>query len=240
MVKSEVEKEVEELFRYFGIGGTVGEPEFGSVPDISPETGTGKKPLPGDDGLARPTKYRGKWDYHYEKPTWGNYRSPAEGGLVSRHHPVSQGGFATPTHPHGHEGYDIANKKGTPIYAIGPGRVKKIYDESTNKGGKAVLTEHEGGRLTSYYAHLDSINVSLGQEVDQSTLIGTMGASGNARGSVHLHWHMRLDGKPLKPSEVIGKPIGFAKKADMRKVRLTKLARRHRMAVWNRLLLQNL
>jgi len=235
MAKSEIEQEVEELFRYFGIEGTVQNPQY---PDTSaPDT---RDLPPGADDNPRPKKYKDKWDYHYEKPSWETYRSPAEGGLVSRHHPVSQGGFATPTHPKGHEGYDIANERGTPIYAIGPGRVKRIYDGSTNKGGKAVITEHEGGRLSSYYAHLDSINVSMGQEVDQSTMIGTMGDSGNARGSVHLHWHMRLDGQPIKPGDVVGKNIGFAKKADQRKDRLTKLARRHRLMVWNRLLLQHI
>jgi murein DD-endopeptidase MepM/ murein hydrolase activator NlpD len=235
MAQSDIEKEVQELFRYFGIGGTIQEPEFARIPEATSERGE----LPGADGIARPSKYEGKWEYHYEKPEWGNYRSPAEGGLISRHHPVSQGGFATSTHPQGHEGYDIANKKGAPIYAIGPGTVKRVYGPE-NKGGNAVLTEHEDGRLTSYYAHLDSINVNEGDKVNQSTMIGTMGDSGNAKGSVHLHWHIRLDGQPVSPNEVIGKPIGFSKKADGRNTRLTKLARRHRIAVWNRLLLQNL
>lgn len=238
MAQSDVEKEVQELFQYFGIGGTVQEPEFSIIPDAeSPSYGKGV--LPGDDGIARPAKWKEKWDYHYHKPEWGSYRSPAEGGLLSRHHPVSQGGFATPTHEHGHEGLDIANTEGTPVYAIGPGKVKRLYGHG-NKGGLAVLTEHENGRLTSYYAHLNTINVKEGDEVDQSTMIGTMGKTGNARGSVHLHWHVRLDGQTVDPSKVIGKPVGFAKKADLHKVRLTKLARRYRLTVWSRLLLQNL
>ncbi len=232
MVDSEIEKEVEELFRYFGIGGTVQDPEFGAKQDRS---------LPGDDHMPRPEKWREKWDYFYKKPTWGSYRAPAEGGLVSKHHPIGEkGGFATPTHPHGHEGFDIANSEGTPIYAIGPGIVKKIYNESNNIGGNAVITSHEGGRLISYYAHLNTINVNVGDVVDQSTMIGTMGKTGNARGVSHLHWHLRLDGQKVTPNQIIGQPIGFSKNAEKSKERLTKLAQRYRLTVWQRLLLQNL
>lgn len=138
------------------------------------------------------------------------YKAPTSGTLLSRHHPISEkGGFATPTHPQGHEGFDIANEKGTPIFAIGPGKVIKIYQEGGNKGGNAVITSHEDGKLTSYYAHLDSINVNVGDNVNSSTQIGTMGMSGNARGVSHLHWHIRLNGKPLNPNNVIGQPVGF-------------------------------
>ena len=169
----------------------------------------------------------------------GKYRVPTKGNILSRHHPISQGGFATPTHPEGHEGFDIGNSKGTPIYAIGPGVVTKIYDEGNNKGGNAVITSHEDGQLTSYYAHLDSVDVNIGDEVDQNTMVGTMGTSGNARGVSHLHWHMRMNGTPVDPEGIIGKNVGFSRNAS-REERLTKLARRHRMLVWQRLLLTNL
>jgi murein DD-endopeptidase MepM/ murein hydrolase activator NlpD len=233
MVNSEIEKEVEDLFRYFGVKS---EPEFTKTPSsLSPDD---KLDLPGSDDKQRPNTWKGKWDYIYKKPTWGTYRLPTEGGILSKHHPVSQGGFATPTHPQGHEGLDIANEPSTPIYAIGPGVVKKIYKED-NKGGNAVLTEHEGGRLTSYYAHLDTIDVNVGDEVDQSTQIGTMGKTGNARGSVHLHWHIRLDGVPISPGKITGQPIGYLEKEASRQERLTKLARRYRLVVWERLILQH-
>ena len=151
------------------------------------------------------------------------YKIPANGDIISKHHPVSQGGFATPTHPLGHEGLDIANQIGTPIYSMGPGIVTKIYDEGSNKGGNAVVISHEDGKLTSYYAHLKSILVSLGDVVNQSTQIGTMGISGNARGSSHLHWHVRLNGTPIDPTKIIGKQVGYLKEASI-KIKLKKLA----------------
>lgn len=233
MANINIQEEINELFEFFGIENNILDDE--SIPEKdSPYS-------PIENEKPRPEKWKGKWDYVYEKrPSMGTYRLPTEGGLLSRHHPISEeGGFATLTHPNGHEGYDIGNVLGTPVYAIGPGKVIKVYSEGNNKGGNGVVTEHEDG-ITSYYAHLDKVNVGVGDEVDQSTIIGTMGKSGNARGSVHLHWHLRKNNQPLSPEQIIGKPIGFSRKEAERKERLTKLARRYRLSVWRRLLLSNL
>ena len=221
---SNIDEEIQELFNYLDISQ---DSSINTSLDIVEE---------------KPQKWKEKWDYIYQKrPSLDKYRLPSEGGLLSRHHPVSQGGFATPTHPNGHEGFDIANKEGTPVYAIGPGFVKKVYTPQTNKkGGNSVITSHENGKLISYYAHLESVSVTEGQHVDQFTKIGTMGKTGNARGAVHLHWNLKLNGTSVDPNQITNKPVGFVEKEAQRKDRLTKVARRYRLAVWKRLLLQSL
>jgi len=143
------------------------------------------------------------------------YRMPTEGQIISQHHPISQGGFATPTHPQGHFGLDILGQVGTPIYAIGPGVVSQIYNESNNpKGGNAVKIYHEDGAVVSYYAHLDKVDVSAGDEVNQNTQIGTMGTSGmiyngkKRHTAPHLHYQVKINGTDVNPSMIASKPIG--------------------------------
>lgn len=163
----------------------------------------------------RPKKWKEKWDYIYDEPSPGKYRIPAEGGLVSRHHPVSQGGFATKTHKKGHFGWDIGNSVGTPVYSIGKGIVQKITNESNNpKGGNAVMILHENGKVKSYYAHLDQINVSPNDTVDENTKIGTIGTSGmiyngKKRHTLpHLHFQVKVNGTDIDPAKIKGAPIG--------------------------------
>lgn len=161
------------------------------------------------------------------------YRIPCEGSIVSRHHP----GVATPTHKRGHFGVDLGAPKGTPVYAIGPGIVTKKYTEANNKkGGNAVITTHEGGKVTSYYAHLDSVNVSVGQEVDQNTQIGTVGTSGmiyNGKKrytAPHLHWQVKINRQDINPLAIKEKPVGQLAVAQ-KDTGLTKAAREVRLAL---------
>jgi murein DD-endopeptidase MepM/ murein hydrolase activator NlpD len=160
-----------------------------------------------------------------------NYRMPAEGQVISQHHPVSQGGFATPTHPQGHFGLDIMGEVGTPIYSIGPGIVSQVYNESNNpKGGNAIKISHEEGAVVSYYAHLNEINVSVGDEVNQNTQIGTMGTSGmiyngkKRHTAPHLHYQVKINGTDVNPSTVANKPIGsFSRMARLAEEFIKKL-----------------
>ena len=151
-----------------------------------------------------------------------NYRMPVEGKLISQHTP----GAPTPTHPQGHFGLDIQNKTGTPVYAIGPGKVIAVYNENNNpKGGNAVKISHEGGVVTSYYAHLNEVNVSKGENVDQNTQIGTVGTSGmiyNGKKRItspHLHFQVKVNNNDINPNYIANKEVGSfsrtAKVAEM-------------------------
>lgn len=140
------------------------------------------------------------------------------------------GQYISSTHPHGHEGMDLKAPKGTPIYPIASGVVKKtgVYP----KGGKYVVTLHENGNVRAYYAHLDKILVQKGEEVDQNTVLGEMGDTGNAKGrGAHLHYEVSIDGRKINPQSITGKRVGsLAKKAEFVKNLIAKLDEKYNSA----------
>ena len=75
---------------------------------------------------------------------------------------------------------------GAPVVAAAAGTVTTA--QATPKGGygRWVVIDH-GNDESTLYAHLSSVTVALGQRVDQGTMLGTVGDSGNARGT-HLHF----------------------------------------------------
>lgn len=111
-------------------------------------------------------------DGYFARPTYGAITNGF--GCV----PWAVGGYR-------HDGVDIANGKGTPIYAAATGVV--VTD---NCGlGICVLIKHQvnGRTLYTVYGHLSGEVVSRGQAVQQGDVIGYMGATGYATG-VHLHF----------------------------------------------------
>ncbi|WP_052768690.1 peptidoglycan DD-metalloendopeptidase family protein [Streptomyces humi] len=86
-----------------------------------------------------------------------------------------------------HTGQDFAVDTGTPVYAVGPGRV--VTAGCGDGFGNQVVLRHPDGYYTQY-AHLSVINVRPGQEVSTGQRIGAAGATGNADGP-HLHFEVR-------------------------------------------------
>ena len=84
-----------------------------------------------------------------------------------------------------HMGLDIANKKGTNIYATAEGVVTLAQKNLYFTGG-TIGIDH-GHRITSVYYHLNSLNVIKGQKVSQGEVIGAMGSTGRSTGD-HLHF----------------------------------------------------
>lgn len=89
---------------------------------------------------------------------------------------------------HFHAGIDIPGTEGEPIYATAAGRVY-YATENHPLYGVLIILEHEYG-LQTYYSHLASLNVKIGDEVKRGDIIGGMGATGRSRG-VHLHYEIR-------------------------------------------------
>jgi murein DD-endopeptidase MepM/ murein hydrolase activator NlpD len=97
-----------------------------------------------------------------------------------------------------HKGVDMFAASGTPLVAVADGTVSRVY---TNRlGGLSIdFVDARGDRY--YYAHLASARAASGQRVRAGEEIGTVGQSGNARGTPpHLHWQYHPGGgAPVNP-----------------------------------------
>jgi len=129
-------------------------------------------------------------------------REPVEGAiLVSRQGP-------RPGRRTWHNGIDLGGVSiGTPVYPIAPGTVSHVCvnGEDCCGYGNAVLVKH-GDDLFSFYAHLDSVTVTVGNVVGDVPI----GAIGNTFGDVrahgcpplpmveHLHLEIQHAGFPLE------------------------------------------
>ncbi len=106
-----------------------------------------------------------------------------------------------------HTGIDISdgNRSGvTPIKPFKPGRVAEVVNSGYGLGNHVVV-DHGGG-LSSVYAHLNSISVQVGQQVDRQSQLGFEGSTGASTGT-HLHFEIRVNGQAVDPHQYIsGQP----------------------------------
>ena len=88
-----------------------------------------------------------------------------------------------------HGGIDIASVPAgstPPVYVARSGTVETVTYDGT--GGNYVVIKHDDGYWT-YYGHLDSVDLSVGDKVTTNSRVGIMGATGLASG-VHLHFEV--------------------------------------------------
>ena len=123
---------------------------------------------------------------------------------------ASRGGYnysVTQDFSSSHRGIDFGVWYGDPICAIKSGKVITAYDEgyfSTDNilwtYGTYVVIEHEDG-MRSYYAHLKSRTVSVGDTVSGGQIIGYSGNTGRTNpeptaakplAGTHLHFEIRV------------------------------------------------
>ncbi|MFI9152558.1 peptidoglycan DD-metalloendopeptidase family protein [Streptomyces sp. NPDC053367] len=98
----------------------------------------------------------------------------------------------------GHDGVDIANDIGTPIYAAGDGTV--IAAGPATGYGLWIRIRHDDGTVTEY-GHMDTIGVSTGQRVSGGQQIARMGSRGQSTGP-HLHFEVQSNtagGRGINP-----------------------------------------
>lgn len=102
-------------------------------------------------------------------------------------------------HPQNHVAIDVVKNRNQLANVIAHSVGKVIWvqmGQRNNQGssgnasyGNAVKIKHNNGYYT-LYAHLNRVDVRVGQEVKQGQVIGYMGDSGNAYGA-HLHFEVR-------------------------------------------------
>ena len=95
-----------------------------------------------------------------------------------------------------HLGIDIANRIGTPIYAVADGVV--IESGPASGFGLWVRVQHSDGTIT-VYGHIDRSLVTEGETVKAGEQIAKMGNRGQSTGP-HLHFEVWLNGtKKVNP-----------------------------------------
>ena len=116
-----------------------------------------------------------------------------------------------------HHGIDLAGTWQENVRATAPGTV--VFAGREGSFGKAVRIEHEFG-VSTLYAHLARITVSVGDYVAENTVIGKMGNTGRSAGA-HLHYEIQIDGQSIDPSAffTIGRQMSVA--GELRQTSLT-------------------
>jgi hypothetical protein len=94
-----------------------------------------------------------------------------------------------------HTGLDWGGAKGTPIKAGIKGLV--VLAENRILSGNSVVICPLPGVFVMFY-HMDSLTCTVGQIVDEATLIGTIGATGFVTGP-HLHYEVQIQGYYTNP-----------------------------------------
>jgi len=110
---------------------------------------------------------------------------------VARMHPIL--GYTR-----AHRGVDYAAPTGTPIHAIGAGKI--IVRRRTHGYGNFIVIRHRNRHHSSAYGHMHNFakGLHVGSWVKQGQVIGYVGMTGLATGP-HLHFEFRIDGKAINP-----------------------------------------
>lgn len=99
-----------------------------------------------------------------------------------------------------HNGIDIANSEGTPVYALSDGVVIAAKN-NFYYNGTFILLDH-GQSLTSIYLHLSKLNVEEGDTVKKGDKIGEIGTTGRSTGP-HLHLGVQWGKERIDPNSLI-------------------------------------
>lgn len=95
----------------------------------------------------------------------------------------------------GHNGIDHGIPNGTPIMASADGTVEKAEFETDGYGNFVKISHMDGTtKYYTYYAHLQSFSVKVGQKITAGTQVGLSGNTGASTGP-HLHFGIKIDGQ---------------------------------------------
>lgn len=100
-----------------------------------------------------------------------------------------------------HNGMDIAAKKGTKVVAPADGKV--LVAEHRTYYGNLLIIDHGNGYQTRY-GHLAAFKVKEGDQIKKGQTIAFVGSTGRSP-EPHLHYEVRINGKPVNPLSLIKK-----------------------------------
>ena len=111
-----------------------------------------------------------------------------------------------------HEGLDVANDVGTPVYASADGTV----EFAGRSGGYGIMVElNHGYSYRTVYGHLSKVLVRDGQNVKRGELIARSGNTGLSSGP-HLHYEVRLNGVAQNPLDYFFDDVDFHAESGQR------------------------
>ncbi len=99
-----------------------------------------------------------------------------------------------------HYGIDIAAKKGTMIKSSASGVVTLAEDDLYYTGGTIIMDHGHG--ISTIYSHLENVMVSVGDQINQGDIIGTVGSTGRSTGP-HLDFRVNWFQTRLDPMSLL-------------------------------------
>jgi murein DD-endopeptidase MepM/ murein hydrolase activator NlpD len=122
------------------------------------------------------------------KPGSVSFPLPPDSGFYDNHnwgaHSVHWASF--------HTGDDYSVSCGTPVLAATAGTIEILTDQKW-AGRWLVILSTGHGKLSTWYAHMETLAVKPGQPVKPGQVIGEVGEGGNATGC-HLHFELHPNG----------------------------------------------
>lgn len=128
---------------------------------------------------------------------------PVRGGWVSSGYGWRVDPFSGRRAPH--EGVDIANRLGSPIYAMGDGVVRY----AGARAGYGLLVEITHGPIATRYAHASAVLVKVGDRVVRGQPVARVGTSGRSTGP-HLHFEVLRNGRTVNPRPYLDRRMRLA------------------------------
>ncbi len=127
--------------------------------------------------------------------------------------PVASGGFFFPLPTNTgisqyfswyHPGVDITAPFGTAIYAAHSGTISIVHVGTYDTGYGNNVYIDDGDGISTHYAHMNTVAVSVGQQVvGGQTIVGYVGMTGRTTGP-HCHFEIRRNNVAVNPLPYIG------------------------------------
>jgi hypothetical protein len=134
------------------------------------------------DGVTGPPLWKGE----FSRPLLGPSSSP-----YGQRRIFEPGSIASV-----HEGADVIAPFGAVIRAPAAGTVAWAGPLAVR--GKVIVLDHGFG-VFSTFAHLDRIDVAIGDTINQDQALGAVGTTGRSTGP-HLHWEVHVSGAAVDPA----------------------------------------